>query len=391
MMKTPVRDFFSLPAADARRALEELPAALDAVLPLKTAHRRELPAAVQELSARLTSERGGNERPYWSVPRLASAYLRYFLPWNLLRLIRLLGALELPEPPDDPRPLLLDAGSGPLTLPLALWLARPQWRTLPLDVACLDTSPRALELGRALFTRLSGEKSPWRIISVRAGINAPGWRVGGRPWLISAVNLLNELKTERAPLGVRPAAAFAQRAARLLHPRGALLCVEPGTRLGGKLVQSLREEALALGLAPVQPCPHAQPCPLQGTGSWCHFSLSVQGAPGWLAHLAQAAHLSKKDLHLAWMLLQKQAAPGLPASRGGEEAVLQARVLSAPFKLPGARGLARYACSARGLLLLTQAADAPSGALIEVPWPAQPRRDERSGAWILELQAVPDK
>ena len=383
-MKTANRDFFPPLAADARRALEDLPTALDAVLPLKAAHRRDLPAAVQELSARLTRERGGNERPYWSSPRLASAYLRHFLPWNLMRLIRLTAALELPCPPADAaeRTLLLDIGSGPLTLPLALWLAKPQWRALPLDVACLDTSPRALELGRAIFAHLAGERTSWRIVPLRAGMHVPVRELRGRPWLISAANVLNELKAERAPLGAR-LAVFVEQAAKLLHPRGALLCVEPGTRLGGKLVQSLREEALTLGLTPVQPCPHAQSCPLQGARTWCHFSLGVQGTPEWLAQLAQEAHLPKKDLHLSFALLHRQAAQRHDAPCGGGAAHLAARVISAPFRVPGTQNLARYACSARGLLLLTGAADASSGALVEVQWPVRPRRDDRSGAWIV--------
>lgn len=382
-MNTVNREFFPHLSAEAQHALEHLPAALDAALPLKAAHRRDLPAAVQELSARLTRERGGNERPYWSSPRLASAYLRYFLPWNLMRLIRLLAALELPQPPADAaeRAMLLDIGSGPLTLPLALWLAKPQWRELPLDVACLDSSPRALELGRTIFAHMAGEKTRWRIVPVRAGMNALAREVHGRPWLISAANVLNEQKTERAPLGAR-LELFAAQAARLLHPQGALLCVEPGTRLGGKLVQSLREEALALGLAPVQPCPHAQSCPLQGARSWCHFSLDVQGTPGWLAQLAREARLPKKELHFSFMFLQRQAGKRHDEAGGGTEH-LEARVISAPFKLPGIQKPARYACSARGLLLLTRAADAPSGALVTVQWPARPGRDDHSGAWIL--------
>ena len=377
-MKTTSRELFPPLTADARRALEHLPVALDAALPLKAAHRRDLPAAVQELSARLTCERGGQTRPYWSSPRLTSAYLRYFLPWNLVRLIRLMGALELPYPPVDTteRALLLDIGSGPLTLPLAVWLAKPEWRELPLDVACLDNSPKALELGRAIFVRLAGEKSPWRIILVRAGANALAREVRGRPWLISAVNVLNELKTGGL-------AAFAEQAVRLLHSRGALLCVEPGTRLGGKLVQSLREESRALGLAPVQPCPHIQSCPLQGTRSWCHFSLSAQGTPGWLAQLAREAQLTKKDLHLSFALLQRQALRQHDAPCGSGAEYLKARVISAPFKISGTENLARYACSAQGLLLLTQAANTPSGALVEVRWSARLRKDDRSGAWIV--------
>jgi ribosomal protein RSM22 (predicted rRNA methylase) len=173
--------------------------------------------------------------------------------------------------------------------------------------------------------------------------------------------------------------AFAEQAARLLHPQGTLLCVEPGTRLGGKRVQSLRELALTLGLAPVQPCTHARSCPLQGTRSWCHFSLGVQGTPDWLARLAREARLPKKALHLSFVLLQRRQ--GHDAAGGTEQ--LEARVISAPFKVQGAEKPARYACSARGLLLLTRAADAPAGALVKVQWPARPRRDEHSGAWIL--------
>ncbi|MDR0465864.1 MAG: hypothetical protein LBH94_00750 [Deltaproteobacteria bacterium] len=375
-------ELFPLPSADALRALEELPGALDAVLPLKPAHRRDLPEAVRELSERLTCERGGNERPYWSSPRLASAYLRYFLPWNLLRLCRVLGALELPDPPAlaSERAMLLDIGSGPLTLPLALWLAKPAWRDLPLDLVCLDSSPRALDLGRALFARVAGEKSAWRIIPLRAGVHAFARAVRGRPWLIGAVNVLNELKTERAD-------AFAEQAAKLLRAGGALLSVEPGTRLGAGLVQNLREASLALGLTPAQPCPHVRPCPLRGTRRWCHFSLSVKGAPNWLAQLTQEAGLGKKELHLSFALLRKQggrqAEHMMEAPGKGATETLEARVISAPFKVKGEEGLARYACGARGLLLLTGAADAPSGALVPVKWPARPRRDERSGAWIL--------
>ena len=382
-MNVLIRDLFPPLSAEARRVPAELPAALDAVLPLKAAHRRDLPLAVRELSARLTCERGGHERPYWSSPRSASAYLRYFLPWNLLRLIRLLSALDLPVPSASAaqRDLLLDIGSGPLTLPLALWSAKPEWRDLPLEVACLDTSPKALAWGSALFAHLAGENSPWRILPLRADIHETARAVRGRrPLVISAVNVLNELKAERP-------AAFAEQAARLLHPQGALLCVEPGTRLGAKLVQGLRDASLALGLAPVSPCPHVRPCPLRGTRRWCHFSLDADGAPARLTQLTREAGLIKKDLHLSFVLLQhgnapvcRDAASGSPSGAGGK---LEARVISAPFKIPGEEHPARYACSAWGLLLLTRAADAPSGALVEVRRPARPRRDEHSGAWIV--------
>lgn len=85
-------------SAAAREALERLPEALAKVRPLSAAHRRSLPEDVADLSRLLTTERGALNRPYWSSPAFVSAYLYYFLPWNLLRLTRLLSGLPLPDP-----------------------------------------------------------------------------------------------------------------------------------------------------------------------------------------------------------------------------------------------------------------------------------------------------
>ena len=81
--------------ADARNALERLPEALHKIWPLNAAHRRSLPEDVAALSRLLTTERRDLRHPYWSSPAFVSAYLYYFLPWNLLRLARLLAALPL--------------------------------------------------------------------------------------------------------------------------------------------------------------------------------------------------------------------------------------------------------------------------------------------------------
>jgi hypothetical protein len=412
-----------------QRALEHIPTLLDAVLPLKAAHRRDLPSAVRELSARLTAERGSDTRPYWSSPRLVSAYLRWFLPWNLQRLTRLLRALDLPAPEaargeEGRRPLLLDLGSGPLTFPLSLWLARPKWRALPLDITCVDAASRPLELGRALFARLVGENSPWRIRTQRASLDAAGiWEhsARGRPFLISFVNVFNEIKAKRGtPPDARPA-SFLRKAARLLAFGGSILCVEPGTRLGGKIIEGLRAHSPETGLEPLQPCPHKGPCPLPGTRNWCRFTFDVRGAPRRLTELARDAGLPKKDLSLSFLLLRGRnadaAQPSSPPARDGGASAgqgnretacspssppardggaplpgggqttrsLTARVLSAPFDVPGVTRAARYACSARGLLVLVGAENAPSGTLLCAAWPERPRKDARSGAWIVPL------
>lgn len=422
--------------AAAQRALALLPQALERVWPLTGAHRRSLPDDIASLSRALTSERADLRRPYWSRPAFVSAYLYYFLPWNLVRLARLFRGLSLPAPGEAPA-LLLDAGSGPLTVPLALWLARPEWRGAPVRVLALDSAAQPLELGRALFAAWGAllgepvwqarlERGPLESLAARA---LPLVRAGkGRPWLVTAANVLNEVRGPRGAHGAAPfrdpdggeagGAADAEteertdeRLARLLSawapllemPGGpgapdapgadapddphapALLFVEPGTRLGGGTLMRLRELALEGGLAALAPCATQGPCPL-ARGAWCHFTFAPEGAPRWLAELSAQAGLVKRSLSLSPLLLT--AAPADEA-RGAREA----RVLSSPFAVPGVRGLARYACAPCGLALLEDAGGVASGSLVRLGGAGgtgpRSRRDGRSGARIFSPPPPP--
>lgn len=390
-------------------ALKALPRAINEVLPMRTAHKRDLPLAVEELSLRLTAERSSLNRPYWSAPRLTSAYMRYFLPWNIVRLSRLLGGLDLPAPlpvtleqdsPDAdssaqdsatpkvlPR-LLVDVGSGPLTVPIALWLSKPQWRDLPLTVLCLDSSPQPLELGKKLFLALAGEQCPWRIITRRAPLDALPRELRhahGVPWLLTAANVINEIPLKPGQFNDERFAALAAISADFCaQPDASALFIEPGTRLGGKNMVSLREQALEMGLKPVAPCPHTATCPVQESRSWCHFTFDIEGAPAWLLDLSRQAHLTKDGLSMSFMLLQQPgnaAAPSAPAPKSDN--LEQVRIISAPFVIPGMWGSARYACSERGLALMTDALTFQSGALVEAQWPDEPKQDKKSGAFII--------
>lgn len=381
-------------------ALKALPRAINDILPLRTAHKRDLPLAVEELSLRLTSERNSLNRPYWSVPRLTSAYLRYFLPWNIIRLARLFAGLPLPAPQpliwneqaeeaDNeslPR-LLVDVGSGPLTLPIALWMAKPEWRDLPLTVLCIDAAPQPLDLGKKLFIALAGEHSPWRIITRRAPLDALPRElrtIRGVPWLLTAANVINEIPVKTGEFNDERFAAIAAVAAHFCQsPDASALFVEPGTRLGGKNMVSLREQALEAGLQPVAPCPHRGVCPVQESRSWCHFTFDIEGAPAWLLELSRQAHLSKDGLSMSFMLLQNGATTEPHAEHTSASSIESVRIISAPFVIPGMWGSARYACSERGLVLLTDALSFPSGALVEALWPDDPKQDKKSGAFIL--------
>ncbi len=370
--------------------LQDFPYILRKTFPMNHKHWQQLPAAIEELSTRLTSERSLIKQPYWSAPRLTAAYMWYFLPWNILRLTRLLHGLDLPPPTPmpikkdgEPKPrIFVDMGSGPLSLPLALWFAKPEWRHIPLTVLCTDIASQPLQFGQKIFESLAGEDSPWRILPRRCHLEGTGteiYKTEGVPWLITAANVCNELKS-------RPGQSIEERLADLVEtlahgltaPAAHVLFVDPGTRLGGKPIVSLSAAAHVPSLWPTSPCPHPeQECPLYNSSSWCHFTFDTVGAPTWLRELSAAAHLRKEALSLAFVLLQKERTP--PVYKP------QARIISAPFRVPSVQGFARYACCAEGLALLQRAEHLVSGALVEIKSPHEDSRiDKKSGAFILD-------
>ncbi len=431
---------FSTPTPFVRRGLDALVQAVDLVMPLNTARRRDLPDACRDLSVLLTTERDGLERPYWTSPRLTSAYLRYFLPWNLVRLTALLPGLSLTAPATLPSGteegkstaasaddtfLIFDLGSGPCTFPLALWLARPDLRRLPVTVVASDSAPHPLDLGRRIFDALRAEldpASPWTLRTLRAPLHAAPRQLRGHPRLITLGNALHDLEARGRRGGpvLDRLAALSDDAARLLAPGGRLLVVEPGTRQGGRLTATLRDAALGRGaradedeenrdgrkddwfepaggtgaprFRPLAPCPHSGPCPMpaKGVTAWCHVNAPAEAAPTALTELSRAAGLTKESVSLAFLLLERlndnaprSARPTRASSRTGGPERLLARLASDAFVLPGAPGRARYACTERGLALIPDAAFLPPGALCEVT--PTPRADAKSGARIMTL------
>lgn len=413
--------------------------ALRGVWPLNRAHRASLAADTAALSELLTVNRAEMRSPYWSSPAATSAYLYYFLPWNLVRLCRLFSGLELPAPREDAPSLLLDLGSGPLTVPLALWLSHPEWRSRPIEVVAVDAAGRPPKLGRDILRLLCEDAGvePWTVHVVQAPIAQAGHRAvefvrkGARPWLLTAANVLNELPSSRKSRfsedgddeDGEPSSAGAGTLEGVLsslttfldgceESRGArMLFIEPGTRLGGLTLMNLRAIAREEGLKVIAPCPHVFGCPLarpdkdeavfaSGPGltsrlagrTWCHYTFDALGAPAWLEKLSIEAGLQKASLSLAVLELGPGDEETECEDAAGETDVpsdpenggrIACRVISQPFRVPGLKGAARYACSARGLLLLEDAAHVPDGSFLEITLPSSPARDNRSGAFIV--------
>lgn len=417
---------FMPPGAAARERLLAFEKAVNLAFPQKKQHRADLPYAVRDLSRLLTSERD-QKRAYWASPRLLGAYLHYFLPWNLLRLSWLLPSLPLRFASGDK---ILDLGSGPLTLPLGLWLARPELHSMPLAITCSDQAPHPLNVGRDILRRLlapqppaprgsqaaeaqapeQSEQGPWQLSLLRAPLEQ-ALRKAGRFNLITALNVLNELPAPRQQsLEDRLGELFSS-FNRALEPGGSIFLMEPGTRLGGKLVQLMRKLALEEGYAALAPCPHQAACPFvarhegrdddegdwmegrpdkrqprragpRGPTGWCHFNHGVDGVTPRLLELSAAADLNKERLNLSFVLLRKpggETVPGADPKAGGK--VMDVRVISELIRLPA--GSARYVCSAEGLGLLRGAESIPSGAKILAVKMGN-ERDAKSGAIFFE-------
>jgi hypothetical protein len=382
---------FPLPGPGARRALERAFALIEELFPLPARFRPGLPRNVAELSRLLTGGRGERDEGYLGQPPLLSAYLRYFLPWNLYRLSRLLPSLPLALSPGD---ALTDLGSGPLTLPLGLWLFRPELRAVPLEVRCLDRTGAGLEAGKKLFAALAGSGCPWTIRTIRASLGAPVR--GPRAALVTAVDLFTETLRDIPAASVRALGQTAEKQGRLLSAlaaeTGSILVLEPGVPQSGAFIAALRRALLDLGRPPLAPCLHAETCPLpgpQGTGGagkWCHFAFGAEGVPSGLRRLSAAAGLPKERVVLSFLLAGPR---GQTARTGAAREELPVRIISDAFPVASGGGYGRYGCSSRGLVLMAgsrgQAENQVSGTALRMVPDRREKRDPKSGALALEF------
>ena len=428
-----MNELFGPLSAETLRLLNAVPALIDRTFPLPGRFRSGLAGDVAELSRLMTADRGERDPAYLSRPGHLSAYLRYFLPWNIFRLCRLLPNLELSLSPGD---VILDLGCGPLSLAAALWISLPDLRKLPLELRCVDRTPAVLEAGRKFFDALAGPDCPWKIITIRGNINPAGtinigagkksgtklhagYAPGGEkphtehcgryaPFrgkaaaLVCAVNVFNEIYRKVSPNdreGVKRAAACA---ARLLDScadaSASILAVEPGVPFSGEFISCLRDALIEKGRPPRAPCPHSEACPVPGGGSgtgkkrWCHFAFDTGEAPAALRRLSVAAGIPKERavlsfLHAGHRQIARNKTLGEtgPAQRNREALT---RVISDAFPLPDGT-FGRYCCSARGLILAAgKRADVEacaSGSLINVVVDANGERDRKSGALLARI------
>jgi hypothetical protein len=401
-------NLFSPLDSETRRLLDRLPGVINKTFPLPQRFRLDLRHDVADLSRLLTSSRSSRGASYLGKPRLLSAYLRYFLPWNVYRLCRLLPSLPLTLAEGD---AVTDLGAGPCTLAIALWISRPDLRKLGLEFRCLDMTAPGLEAGKKLLAALLSEEVSsgrgWTIRTVKTELRGNGTLsapLHGKPAaLAAAVNFFNEVFWDLSPANTQGLKQAAERNARLLASlageRGAIFVMEPGIPRSGEFISALRDALMEKGRFPLSPCVHAGPCPFPGGFSpgggkvkWCHFGFDTEDAPAELHRLSAAAGIPKERAVLSFLLA------GGPASTGDvtKNDTTPVRIISDSFpvgkiRLPeekeGRRG--RYGCSAKGSVLAVgsgkTAEEIKTGSLIRLALAGN--RDPKSGALTGEIPA----
>ncbi|MCL2599557.1 MAG: rRNA methyltransferase [Treponema sp.] len=386
---------------ETHRLLDGIPALIDKTFPLPGRFRSKLPSDVAELSHLLTSGRGERGLSYLGRPNLLSAYLRFFLPWNLYRLCRLLPGLNIALGAND---VVTDLGCGPFTVAAALWICRPDLRRIPLEFNCMDRSGPALEAGGKFFAALTGatpggENSPWKIRVSRAefGTGTPPAAASKGAALVCAANVFNEMYGDISRCNTETLKRNAEKSVRILEghasPASAFLVVEPGFPRCGEFIGLLRNALMKRGHRPLSPCPHDGGCPLldstrpvqagdrakAGKKRWCHFAFETDDAPKALQRLSAAAKIPKNRAVLSFVFAGKPE----PAERRA----CDLRIISDAFPLPHQR-LGRYGCSQQGLVLLSgnesDIGKAGSGTLVNAVF-KKGEKDPKSGALMAEL------
>ena len=408
---------FVLPFGAPTNASADIDAFLAAVsetFPVQPSRRGYLKEDVLTLWRELTSERSLRFADYLGKPSVLAAYVRYFMAWNVVRLVPVLASLPL-DLPDGA--VILDIGSGPLTLPIALWIARPDLRDRGLKIICTDRVAKPMESGAALLDALRLKTGgpilgdgAWKLELRRAVF--PDMAGPVRADVVASANAFTEFFWSAANrrdqnLGER-AAALVGGLASACKPGGLMLVTEPGEPRSGAMLSALREAALLSGLRTESPCPHVRACPMPGAFGgmgdrvdgkarsalppvhspkwrpkmpWCHFPVPLDAAPSALTRFSEEVGLPKDRLTVSWLALRKPAI-GEKARAEEQKGPLRTRLVSDPIRLPGGWD-GRYACSDLGYTLVVgAAARETAGSLLDLDRPARISRDEKSGAVI---------
>ena len=386
---------------------------ISSVLNLSSKQQVTLGGEIKKLSHELTDDRGSRRLGYMNNNSALAAYINYFMWWNLVRLTRLFANLPANTFDLQDGDTALDIGSGPLTVVIALWLARPELRSKKITWYCMDLSQGALSAGEELFLSVAAKTSaenqePWQIVRIKGSL---GTSVKKSPRLITSANVFNEVIQSRQSENPTASDFLAKKYQREIenyfsaeekNPQ-TIIMIEPGDPHSARFVSLMRDSFLRRGFMPVAPCPHARECPMDGRdakkgGKWCNFAFSTEDAPKGLLKLSEKSGLAKERAGLSFVVCKRKSgqAESIKIEERedlhelSEQKTLKIRIASDEIRLPEDHAFGWYACSQAGLFLAvgTKGFHPQNGDLLEIPAPDFTdgfEKDKKSGAVKIRL------
>lgn len=386
------------------------------VLGLSGKQRVQLGGTIKKLSHELTDDRGSRRLGYMNDASSISAYISYFMWWNLVRLSRLFSnlpknAFDLPE-----EAVAVDIGSGPLTVPVALWLSRPELRSKKITWYCVDFSQGALSAGEEIYLSVAAKtlkdgEEPWKIVRVKGPL---GTKIKEKADFVVSANTFNEIiQNNEMPTDFLAKKYSGELTDYLKDEGGLSLLIEPGDPHSARFVSLMRDAFIRRGFMPVSPCPHCRECPMDGrtggkttnleghSSKWCNFAFNTEDAPLSLLKLSEKAGLSKDRASLSFVLSRKsvgeeqkntvgeiKSLDEVISENSKKQQTLDLRIASDFIKLPELHRSGYYACSEIGLVLAVDEhhVQPKNGELLTVPFPTESlATDKKSGAAILHI------
>jgi len=302
--------------------------------------RKDLIRNILTLAEGFTMAKSDRVKGYMGRPEFLSAYLHWYLPWNLIKLSHVLTQVRF-----DPPTQVTDYGAGPLTFALAVLLVHPEWAENDMGWSLVEPQVSSMTAGLDLLEAVAekaGLKLAWKWTKIHGRL---GEVIKRRADWVSAIHVWNEtpLKSE----------AFLPQIRKYATEKAVFWVAEPGDRSGGKKIFSLRSRVLEEGLPIHAPCTHRASCPATGEGPgsrFCHFP-TYQKIPDWLFSLTADLGFAKERNPVSYLVF------GGSASKDTKS---RARIISDPLHLETGEEF-RYACGKEGLLLVPEARSLTSG------------------------------
>ena len=390
-------DFKKLPE-DAVKVLENFDEIVQGVRPLNSRQMQNLSKDIRALSHQLTDERGTRRAGYMNANQELSAYIRYFTWWNLVRLTRVFSNISSDSFDLNDGDVILDIGSGPLTVISALWLSRPELRNKKLTVYAMDISQSTMSAGEDLYLSIAAKARPsdenslphWNVVRVKGGI---GTSIRKKANFIACANMFNELYQKEHEAPEKIADAQIQNLLAYADERCSFFIAEPGMPVSGRFISLIRERFIKNGHPIVAPCSHQVVCSMDGnharyggSAKWCNFSFSTENAPKKLLKLSESAGLPKERAVISFIFAgtKKDSAK---AENSGKTSFVD--VVSDPILLPPHRA-GFYSCSPEGMVLLVNASGKKlkSGDKIKMSMQQSTdilEKDKKSGAVLITV------